>query len=501
MPLDQPLSAVLDRPTDPEASELEWIDELNDDTRRQLAAMLGEYLLYEKHKDYRPYPKQALFHAAGSAYLNRLLRASNQSGKTWCASFEVGYHLTGEYPPWWRGKRFDHPILCWVSGETAESVRDLGQFMLFGPQHALGTGTIPKRCLTPLIKYSKAVPGLIDFARVKHKAGGTSLVRFRTYEQKRTAWQGPSVHVLWWDEEPPADKYAEGLARTIATGGITLMTYTPIKGRTEVTRKYIEVKGRPSSYSDTVMTIHDAHHMTPEKIAIEKERWPEHEWGARLFGEPMAGEGQIYPVLESDITCKPFEIPDWWPQIAGIDFGWTHPAAAVTLAWDRESDIVYVTREWRQAKRTIADNVQTLKHWGKHLKWAWPMDGHRVYDRDSGAGYAKTYRDEGLAMMMTHSQYPEIAAEKGTKRARISVERGIQDILDRMKSQRLKAFNTLHQWHSERRLYHRVGGKIHEEEDDLMDATRVAIMSLRYAAPPRPPPKRSRRRPPNWRAS
>ena len=336
---------------------------------------------------------------------------------------------------------------------------------------------------------------------MKHRSGGTSLVRFRYYEQKRTAWQGPSVHVLWWDEEPPPDKYAEGLARTMATGGITLMTYTPIKGRTEVTRKYIEVKGRPASYSDTLMTIHDAHHMTPEKIAVEKERWPDHEHGARLYGEPMAGEGQIYPVLESDITCKPFEIPDWWPQIAGIDFGWTHPAAAVTLAWDRESDIVYVTREWRQAKQTIADDVQTLKHWGKHLKWAWPMDGHRVYDRDSGAGYAKTYRDEGLAMMMTHSQYPQIAADKGTKRARISVERGIQDILDRMKSQRFKAFDTLHQWHSERRLYHRVGGKIHEEEDDLMDATRIAIMSLRYAAPPRPPPKRSRRRPPNWRAS
>ena len=51
--------------------------------------------------------------------------------------------------------------------------------------------------------------------------------------------------------------------------------------------------------------------------------------------------GAIFPVSEESITCEPFEIPDHFPRIGGMDFGWTHPFAAVELAWDRDQDIVY----------------------------------------------------------------------------------------------------------------------------------------------------------------
>jgi hypothetical protein len=32
--------------------------------------------------------------------------------------FETTLHLTGDYPEWWEGRRFDHPIEAWVAGET-----------------------------------------------------------------------------------------------------------------------------------------------------------------------------------------------------------------------------------------------------------------------------------------------------------------------------------------------------------------------------------------------
>jgi hypothetical protein len=39
----------------------------------------------------------------------------------------------------------------------------------------------------------------------------------------------------------------------------------------------------------------------------------------------------------------------------------------------------------------------------------------------------------------------------------------------------------LHDWFEEFRLYHRKEGKVVKENDDLMAATRYAIMMLRYA--------------------
>jgi hypothetical protein len=40
----------------------------------------------------------------------------------------------------------------------------------------------------------------------------------------------------------------------------------------------------------------------------------------------------------------------------------------------------------------------------------------------------------------------------------------------------------LNEWFEEFRLYHRKDGRVHKEGDDLMSATRYAVMMLRYAA-------------------
>jgi hypothetical protein len=84
-------------------------------------------------KAYRPYPKQTEFHAAGAIYRERLLVAGNQLGKTKAGAAETAMHLTGEYPPDWPGKRFDHPV-TWIAGsESGELTRDGVQRLLVGP--------------------------------------------------------------------------------------------------------------------------------------------------------------------------------------------------------------------------------------------------------------------------------------------------------------------------------------------------------------------------------
>jgi hypothetical protein len=44
----------------------------------------------------------------------------------------------------------------------------------------------------------------------------------------------------------------------------------------------------------------------------------------------------------------------------------------------------------------------------------------------------------------------------------------------------------LNEWFEEFRLYHRKDGRVHKEGDDLMSATRYAVMMLRYAETSRP---------------
>jgi hypothetical protein len=79
-------------------------------------------------------------------------------------------------------------------------------------------------------------------------------------------------------------------------------------------------------------------------------------------------------------------------------------------------------------------------------------------------------------MLHEHAQF-----EDGS----VSVEAGLMMMLDYMMTGRFKVFVYLNDWFEEFRLYHRRDGKVHKEGDDLMSATRYAMMMLRHARSPR----------------
>ena len=60
----------------------------------------------------------------------------------------------------------------------------------------------------------------------------------------------------------------------------------------------------------------------------------------------------------------------------------------------------------------------------------------------------------------------------------ISVEPGIQDMLTRFQTGRLKVFSHLGDWFEEYRMYHRKDGKVVRIRDDLMSASRYGVMSI-----------------------
>jgi phage terminase large subunit-like protein len=430
---------------------------------------------------YRPYKKQAEFHAAGH-FRERLLMAGNQLGKTWSAAYEMAMHLTGRYPEWWEGRVFDDPVSAWVAGETSEVVRGSSQLLLCGQYDDIGTGAIPADAIKDKAP-KRGIPDAVDTLVVRWGGGADiqardSLLGFKSYDAGREKFQAATLDYVWLDEEPDESIYTEALTRTNATGGCVAMTFTPLKGMSGVVKRFL-IDKMPGTHV-TQMTIDDAEHYTPEQRQAIINSYPAHEREARTKGVPTLGSGRIFPVTEESIVIDQFPIPSHWPQICGIDFGWDHPSAAVRIAWDRDADCIYVIACHRQKEQTPVLFAATVKPWGAWLPWAWPHDGLQ-HDKGSGVTLKDQYLAQGLRMHKDRATFaPAVGEAEGS--GGNGVEAGLMDMLDRMQTGRLKVFRHLNDWFEEFRMYHRDDGKVVKLDDDLMSATRYAIMMKRHAA-------------------
>ena len=434
-----------------------------------LTAEKNRRSIEDRLRYYNPYPKQLEFHSAGAKHRERLFMAGNQIGKTLAGGFEAAIHATGRYPDGWKGRRFDRPTVGWACGVSGEVVRDTVQRVLVGRSGSLGTGAIPKDAIGELVT-ARGIADLLDTIKVQHVSGGTSIIGLKTYLSGREKFQGETLDWIWLDEECPMDIYTEALTRTNIGGGPVWMTFTPLLGMSDVVRRFLQEKSPDRCVIG--MTIEEALHYTAEERQKIIDSYPAHERECRTKGIPVLGSGRIFPVEEVRIACEHRDFPSHWPRIGGMDFGWDHPFAAVELVWDRDTDTVYVARCHRLKEATPIEHAAAIRAWGKELRWSWPRDGKRETLEGAGVALAQQYRNQGLNMLHDHAQF-----EDGS----VSVEAGLMMMLDRMRTGKLKVFKEHLDWWEEFRLYHRKDGKVVKEGDDLMCATRYALMSLRFA--------------------
>ncbi|QDP48381.1 MAG: putative terminase-like family protein [Prokaryotic dsDNA virus sp.] len=192
-----------------------------------------------------PYPKQFEFYKKGLTTRERLLMAGNQCGKTYSGAFEAAIHLTGRYPDWWPGKRFNRPIEMWAGSDTSETTRDTVQRNLIGPpanRDDWGTAAIPADAIHDT-SMRQGTADAVDTVLVRHVSGGLSTLGFKSYDQKRQKWQGTKKDVIWLDEEPPMDIYMEALTRTNAVDdGMIYLTFTPLLGMSSVVHMFLEAE-------------------------------------------------------------------------------------------------------------------------------------------------------------------------------------------------------------------------------------------------------------------
>ena len=200
----------------------------------EIARELKQRERFNRIDFYDPYPYQQGFHETGLEANQRLLMAANRIGKSYCGAAEMSYHLTGLYPKWWNGRRYNLPVTAWAGGVSNETTRDIVQAELLGSPddpEAFGSGSIPRKCIIKTER-KPGVPNAKSVALIRHVSGGNSSLFFKAYEMGAEKWQGRSVDCVWLDEEPGREIYSQAVTRTLDRKGMVYMTFTPESGMT-----------------------------------------------------------------------------------------------------------------------------------------------------------------------------------------------------------------------------------------------------------------------------
>lgn len=411
------------------------------------------------------YEKHIEFLNSGAEFTERAFIAGNQTGKTTTGLYELVTHCTGDYPDWWKGKRFTKPVMCWLVGDRGDSIRDGMQRDLIGKE-GFGTGLIPKDKFATTPTALQGTPGGFGTYKVRHKSGGISVIIVKTYLAGKNAFESAKVDVIMLDEECPIDIYVECQIRTITTGGTVYLTFTPDSGLTETVLHFLEKSksGEPEKFV-VMVGWDDVPHLSEERKKQLLATIPLHMRDVKTKGIPYLGSGAIFPIEESEIICTPFKIPAYWPKAYGFDPGW-NKTAVVWGAYDPESDTWYLYDEYYRGQAETEVHVAAIKQRGQWIQGVADPHGSKGGKGVNAESFIEAYDRQGLVLMLAN---PSGAG---------SVELGISEVYSRLSTGRLKIFRNLQNWFYEYRMYRRNDkGQVVLMHNHLMDATRYLMLN------------------------
>lgn len=450
---------------------------------------------YRRLDFYRPNRKQLEFH--NLIMPERMLRAGNQEGKTHAAGAEMAMHATQLYPDWHKGRKFltkppierSFDFLGWAGSTTSTATRDGAQIKLLGDirqDGGLGSGLIPLDNLTGgRIGMARGIDAFVDTITITREDGGRAVIRLKTGEMERRAWQGEAVDCAWLDEDFGDDSvYGEVLARLTTTMGITMVTMTPMLGTTPIRRRFKE--GHPGT-AEILMGLDDAlvsngGHIDDAAVPAIMARYKASERQTRLYGADMQGQGAVFetPVEQIKRQFDPREFPDGWRWLWAVDFRHSgnasggHPFAAVLGCHSAsDGDVIHIVDAFRMHGYPAmhAERIKRNRDYAR-APVAWPHDGGRGASVLAGGTIAQEYRKLELHMLSEHATFPG---------GGFNFEAGISEMENRFAAGRLVVRANLTEFFDEYQGYHRVNGNVNKIDDDILSATRVLCMAIRHA--------------------
>lgn len=199
------------------------------------------------------------------------------------------------------------------------------------------------------------------------------------------------------------------------------------------------------------------------KAALESTIHPQLR-AARTRGIPHMGAGMIYPVPETDVKIKDFEIPGHWKRGYAMDAGGgAKPTAACWFTQDPESQTLYLYSVYKRVASEPVIHATAIKARGEWMHGVGDCAALIMTDEDAEQ-LIKLYKRLGLNLSL-----PDKA-----------VETGIQDVWELLSVGKLRVFASCEAWFEEYRFYRRDDkGRIVKKNDHLQDCVRYFVRSGR----------------------
>lgn len=271
---------------------------------QELVVAVSDDMRFNQLRYFRPFEHQRRFFETSTD--RRGILAANRIGKTVSTCYETAYHLTGQYPDWWTGRRFDRPITAMVAGEGWSQVALVLQQELLGTpdvklREQIGTGAIPRDCVVLDTMRSDGANAI--GVEVRHVSGGKSYLLFANYTQEVRQLQGFKLNLAVFDEQPPDDFFSEIVTRTATTQGMVLCSFTPLKGLNGLVSKFWN---QEPGYDYVRVGWDDVPEYDPwgepfllmeTRRQLERDYLP-HEREARMLGKPIMGKGAVFQLRD-----------------------------------------------------------------------------------------------------------------------------------------------------------------------------------------------------------
>ena len=311
---------------------------------RDLVIAVADDMRYNQIKYFKPFSHQLKFFATSTP--RRGILAANRIGKTVSTCYETAMHLTGRYPDWFTGRRWDKPITAMVAGEGWSQVALVLQNELLGSPdvklvESLGTGAVPRECI--VVDTMRNDGANCIGVEIRHVSGGKSYLLFANYTQEVRQLQGFKLDLAVFDEQPPDDFFSEIVTRTATTQGMVLCSFTPLKGLNGLVSKFWN---REEGYDFVRVSWDDVPEydawgepflLQSTRHQLERDYLP-HEREARIQGRPIMGLGAVFQV-RSWPTYKPgdfdFRTLPNIQRIIALDLGLVNDKTVISLMyWD-----------------------------------------------------------------------------------------------------------------------------------------------------------------------
>lgn len=197
------------------------------------------------------------------------------------------------------------------------------------------------------------------------------------------------------------------------------------------------------------------------KAEFERARNKMQDWRFAMFylGQFARPAGLIYSAFKDDWLVDPFDIPDDWERIIGVDFGGAN-TARLWLAQDPGSEIWYAYKESLEGDKSSQEYVE-----------------------DTIGQTSGTYTVVGGAASETQYRMDWQAAGLDVLEPPIKeVENGIDKVIELMKANRFRVFRTLHGLRDELGSYRRKLDERGEPTEEILNKrTYHRLDALRYS--------------------